>query len=121
MNDEQQQGSTGPQTIPLLLRWLSVSLTLVGAILGGGFPGSLMAFFFAVATGISGSQGEAICLAVNLVLGVVGSSAGCRQARVSRGLRFDGSISSAARAGIVAGVVGYFWLDWEISHADPPL
>ena len=50
MNDEQQQRSTGPQTIPLLLRWLSVSLTLVGAILGGGFPGSLMAFFFAVAT-----------------------------------------------------------------------
>ena len=22
--------------------------------------------------------------------------------------------------GLVAGAVGYYWLDWEISHADPP-
>lgn len=102
--------------------FLPILLTLAGAILGGGFPGSLVAFFFAVATGVSGSQGEAICLAANLVLGVVGASSGMLAGKTIQRAsfrRFD--VVLPLVLGLVVGMVGYLWLDWAISHADPPL
>jgi hypothetical protein len=85
-------------------------------------PGSLIAFFFAVATGVSGSEGEAICLAVNLVLGVAGASCGMLAGKSLQGTAFRwADLVLPLVLGLVAGAVGYFWLDCAISRADPPL
>jgi hypothetical protein len=97
-------------------------MCLAGAVIGG-FPGGIIAFFFAAATGISGSAGEAICFIVNLLLAVGGAFAGMLLARVIRGqpkVRI-GEIVLPVFLGGFCGIAGYLWLDWAISHAEPPL
>jgi hypothetical protein len=94
------------------------SLCLVGALIGG-FPGAVLAFFFAVGTG----TGEAGCWLANLIFGVGGAYAGMLQAIAIRGQNRIRVVEVVLPAflGLLCGMIGYVWFDWAISHADPPL
>jgi hypothetical protein len=97
-------------------------LILGGAVAGGVFPGGLLAFFLAVGSGLSGSAGEIFCFVVNLVFGIGGAFCGGLFARVIRpGARWGYNVLFPTIAGLVTGAAGYFWLEWAISHAEPPL
>lgn len=99
-------------------------MCLAGAVIGG-FPGGWIAFFFAAkfvsATG--GSNGEAICITVNLLLAIGGAFIGALLATTIRGqpkLRFN-EIVVLVFLGVLCGVGGYAWVYWEIINANPPL
>ena len=97
-------------------------MCLAGAVIGG-FPGGMVAFFFAAGTGIGGSAGEAICLIVNLLLGLGGAFTGVLLAKAIRGqpkIQVT-EIVLPVFLGVLCGVAGYLWLYWAISYADPPL
>jgi hypothetical protein len=103
-------------------QWLAVSLTLVGATIGGGFPGAWCAFSFSAGTGIGGSRGEAICFIANVILGIGGALCGMLSAKALKGTAFQRiDIVLPILLGSISGMAGYFWCDWAISHADPPL
>jgi hypothetical protein len=99
------------------MKWL-FPMCLAGAVLGG-FPGGLAAFFFAAGTG----GGEVVCFTANLLFGVGGAFVGTLLEKEIRGqskLRFT-EIVLPVFLGVVCGIAGYLWLDWAVSHADPPL
>jgi hypothetical protein len=93
---------------------------LSGAGIGGVFPGSFLAFSAAAQTGMSGNAGEAVCLLLNLFLGVGGGLLGLIAAGASPNVRRSDVIVGIV-IGLVAGAGGYIWCYSAISHADPPL
>ena len=97
-------------------------MCLAGALIGG-FPGGVAAFLFAAGTRTGGSAGEAICFTVNLLLALGGAFTGLLLAKAIQGqpkILFV-EIVLALFLGIPCGIAGYHYLDWVISHADPPL
>jgi hypothetical protein len=103
------------------MKWL-FPMYLAGAVIGG-FPGALVAFFFAAGTGIGSSAGEAICFTVNVLLGLGGAFSGMLLAKAIRSqpkIQFT-EIVLPVFLGVHCGIAGFVWLDWAISHADPPL
>jgi hypothetical protein len=101
---------------------LASCLILGGALLGGVFPGAALAFHVAAGSGLSGSAGEVVCFAANLVFGVGGAVCGGLVAQSSQqGTRWRYSILFAVIIGLAAGTAGYLWCDWALSHAEPPL
>ena len=103
-------------------RLLPICLGLVGAMVGG-FPEAVVAFHLAVGTGISASPGEAICYVANLLLSVGGAFVGMRLGRAILGQERLKAVDVLLPIllGLICGTVGYLWLDWAISHANPPL
>jgi hypothetical protein len=63
-----------------------------------------------------------VLLAANLIFGVGGAIVFCL---LAEGIKPDGArrfpVIVAILTGVVAGLVGYVWLDWALSHAEPPL
>jgi hypothetical protein len=103
-------------------RLISGVLMLIGAGIGGVFPGAFLAFSAAAQTGLSGNTGEALCLLVNLFLGIGGGLLGL----IASGAIFYPTVRRSdviARIviGLITGAGGYVWCYWAISHADPPL
>jgi hypothetical protein len=105
-----------------MMRLLPVVLAIAGAILGGGFPGAVLAFFFAAATGVGGAPGEVVCLVANLLLGAGGAFCGMLTGKTIQEsqLRWV-DVGLSCLMGLIVGAVGYSWLVWELRHADPPL
>lgn len=98
------------------------SLMTAGALLGGGFPGSLIAFQFAATTGFGGLRGEAACVIANMLLGIAGVIGGLVLGDTIRGESPRRLLVLAAVAvGALAGILGYFGLDYAISYANPAL
>jgi hypothetical protein len=97
-------------------------LVLAGAFFGGVFPGALFAFVIAAALGVSGSEGEAVCLVLNLVFGAAGAlMALWVAAAMTDSTPRHFPILASLLLGLLAGLGGYCWALWEINHADPPL
>jgi hypothetical protein len=81
-----------------------------------------MAFQAASGSGAYGDAAEVICMAVNLILGAAGAFTAFL---VGKGLQ-DAKVRpipalTSVFLGLVAGLAGYYWLWWELSHADLPL
>jgi hypothetical protein len=95
-----------------LRKILSVFIVLAGAEVGGGFPGALLAAllaFYLVAK--AGIGAEAVCLCVNLFLGVAGALCGLVIGkRIDRTGFRDTDLILPITAGLAAGLVGYYLL-----------
>jgi hypothetical protein len=102
--------------------FLAYLLVVIGAFFGGVFPGSGLAFTVACGTRMSGIAGEFICFATNLAFGVAGAFCGNVATRTIKpdATRFSYLLFPIV-SGVIAGVAGYFWFDWALSHAEPPL
>jgi hypothetical protein len=99
------------------MKWL-VSLSLVGAILGGIYPGAVFAFVCAAPSG-----SEIVVFIVNVLQGVAGAFLGMLMAKmvlVQTSFRRPDVIMPLV-LGILCGIAGYLWAYWAISNADPPL
>jgi drug/metabolite transporter (DMT)-like permease len=101
---------------------MRICFALVGGFIGGIFPGCLVAFWVAAATGM---LGEVVWPLANVGLGIGGAFLGMVVARTALNLerqpfrRFDYVLFIGT--GIVFGLCGYCWLYWGLSHANPPL
>jgi hypothetical protein len=95
---------------------------LVGAFVGGVFPGALLAFSFASASGVHGDDAETACLIINLFLGAAGSFVAflVGTALAETKVRVVPAAASLI-LGLLAGMGGYYWALCEINHADLPL
>lgn len=63
-----------------------------------------------------------LCFIANLIFGLGGAFCGSALACAVRpNARWQFYLLFPFVAGLVASVIGYQWLDWAISHADPPL
>jgi hypothetical protein len=101
---------------------LASCLTLGGAITGGIFPGAILAFCWVANSGLSGSAAELLCFATNLGFGVGGAFCGKLYGRaIQPTASWWYNFLFPAVVGLMAGAVGYFWLDWALSHAETPL
>jgi hypothetical protein len=99
-----------------------ICLVVAGAGIGGIFPGAITAFFVAVSTGIDGLGGEAVCLTANLLFGVVGAVCGKVAGQGAEQKAFRGvDLMVPITLGLVCGMIGFIWLYYVISYADPPL
>jgi hypothetical protein len=102
----------------------SAILVLAGAACGGIYPGSAVAVALTASTHLCGSAADAFCFIATLALGVGGALAGWCAGRPADSIgRAAGRIwLRPARllipllCGLIAGLVGYYWLDWELSH-----
>jgi hypothetical protein len=105
-----------------MARKLLFPLCLLGALIGG-IPGGVLAFYFAAGTGIGGFAGEVICCVANLIFSVGGAFIGILFAKAIRGPSRIEVIEVVLPIilGLLCGIIGYAWLYWAISHADPPL
>jgi hypothetical protein len=104
------------------MRLLASGLIVGGAVLGGVFPGAVLALFLAAGSGLSGSAAERVCFGVNLLLALGGAFCGGHLARVFQlGVGWRYMVPFSALAGLIAGLVGYLWFDWVLSYANPPL
>ena len=98
------------------MKWL-VSLTLLGAVIGGIYPGAYFAFVWAAPTG-----SEMVVFITNLLLSTFGASVGMMTVNAFRQQSFRPAHAILPITfGLVCGVVGYLVADWVISHAEPPL
>jgi|SRR5579884_502850 len=97
-------------------------MCLIGAIVGG-FPGGIVAFFFAASFNIGGKTAELICLIVNLLLSVGGAFIGMLLVKAIRGQeRYQAiEIILPPILGLFCGAIAYIGLYWAVSHAEPPL
>ena len=105
------------------MKWRLASLApaLIGAMAGGIYPGSFFAFILA-ASMASGQAGETVCFVLTLAFSVAGVALGF--------LLFEGCFPNKLRRvdvklglalGVLFGIAGYFFCDWMIANADPPL
>jgi hypothetical protein len=88
-----------------------VLFVLSGAFLGGIFPGGIVAFSL-----LQESGSEAAWVIGHLLFGVVGSlGALCIGKAYFQGRGpLPGEALTASAAGLVAGVVGYCWMLWQL-------
>jgi hypothetical protein len=91
---------------------------ILGAAVGGFYPGALIAFATAAPTGGT----EFAVLLVTQLLAIGSSLFGFFVGGLvwKRGLR-SVDVGAAISLGLVFGFAGYCWAYWVISNADPPL
>ncbi|MGH7223597.1 MAG: hypothetical protein ACRELF_10240 [Gemmataceae bacterium] len=84
------------------MKWL-VPLTLIGAVVGGIYPGAFLAFVWAAPSG-----SERVVFITNLILSIFGASVGMLASNALRQQTFRPRHAILPIAfGLVCGVVGY--------------
>lgn len=88
--------------------WLSY--LVLGAIVGGFFPGASVAFLVSLGAALEPMHTEAVCLTLNVMLGIIGTSlvlyVGQRLEGVPHRWR---QLWPSSFAGAVSGASGYVW------------
>lgn len=106
------------------MKWrLASALTaLIGAFVGGVYPGSFFAFVFTAAMQLPGRVAEGFWFVLTTAFGGGGAGLGLILFSVAfpdRLKRLD--IIVGLLLGLLVGVTGYFFCYWVIANADPPL